>query len=171
MSSTKRIQGKLFRGESGGDDGSDPAKAGSLTIDIPSNTLQTKSIQPLKTFKLTEGAEADNNAPEDRYTIPYRDRLLRRIGNEYRGVERYRLEADRKKEVHWKRWGPYLSDRQWVSLSYLHATGKLLSVFLYSGNRSRGLLPQRRCLEPLPPRACAFKGLSMGRRWYCRYLR
>jgi hypothetical protein len=41
---------------------------------------------------------------------------LHRTGNEYRGAERYRLEADRKKEVHWKKWGPYLSDRQWVRL-------------------------------------------------------
>jgi hypothetical protein len=49
--------------------------------------------------------------------------LLRRLGNEYHGAERYRLEADRKKEVHWKRWGPYLSDRQWVRLCRLCATG------------------------------------------------
>jgi len=146
MSSTKRIQGKLFRGESGGDggDGSDPAKTGSLTIDIPSNTLQTKSVQPLKTSKLPEHAEANKDAPEGRYTIPYRDRLLRRIGNAYRGAERYRLEADRKKEVHWKRWGPYLSDRQWVRLSHFYATMEpLLRICFCAGNRSRGLFPQR----------------------------
>lgn len=116
MSSTKRIQGKLFRGESGADDGSDPTKTGSLTINIPTNTLQTKSVQPAKTSKPAEGVEIDNDAPEGRYTIPYRDRLLRRLGNGYRGTERYRLEADGKKEVHWKKWGPYLSDRQWVCL-------------------------------------------------------
>jgi hypothetical protein len=68
----------------------------------------------LKISKPTEGVEIANGAPEGRYTIPYRDRLLRRLGSEYRGAERYRLEADRKKEVHWKKWGPYLSDRQWV---------------------------------------------------------
>lgn len=123
MSSTKRIQGKLFRGESGGEISSDPAKPGSLTIDIPTNSLQTKSVQPLKTSRLTEGVEIVNDAPEGRYTIPYRDRLLRQLGNEYRGAERYRLEADRKKEVHWKKWGPYLSDRQWVYLSCLHFIG------------------------------------------------
>ena len=131
MSSTKRIQGKLFRGESGNDggDGFDLAKTGSLTIDIPSNTLQTKSVQPLKTSKLPEQAQANNDVPEGRYTIPYRDRLLRRIGNEYCGAERYRLEADRKKEVHWKRWGPYLSDRQWVRLSHFYGTrGPLLRI-------------------------------------------
>jgi hypothetical protein len=116
MSSTKRIQGKLFRGEADGDTGSDPAKPGSLTIDIPTSTLQTKSVQPLKPLKVTEGVEVANDAPEGRYTVPYRDRLLRRLGSEYRGAERYRLEADRKKEVHWKKWGPYLSDRQWVRL-------------------------------------------------------
>ena len=171
MSSTKRIQGKLFRGESGGDGGSDPSKTGSLTIDIPTNTLQTKSIQPLKTLK-PERVEVDNNVPEGRYTIPYRDRLLRRLGNEYHGAERYRLEADRKKEVHWKRWGPYLSDRQWVRLSPLAHQGTFIeNVVLHLGNCPRGLFPQRRCLEPLPPRARTFKGLSMGRRRHCRYLR
>lgn len=131
MSSTKRIQGKLFRGESGGDSGSDPTKTGSLTIDIPTNTLQTKSVQPLKISKPAEGPEVDNDAPEGRYTIPYRDRLLRRLGNEYCGAERYRLEADRKKEVHWKRWGPYLSDRQWVRLSRLYPTVEPLSSMCF----------------------------------------
>jgi len=125
MSSTKRIQGKLFRGESGGDSGTDPTKTGSLTIDIPTNTLQTKSVQPLKISKPVENAEVDSDAPEGRYTSSYRDRLLRRLGNEYHGAERYRLEADRKKEAHWKRWGPYVSDRQWVRLYRLYATGNL----------------------------------------------
>ena len=144
MSSTKRIQGKLFRGELGGDGGSDPSRTGSLTIDIPTNALQTKSIQPLKTSKPVERVEADNDVPDGRYTIPYRDRLLRRIGNEYRGAERYRLETDRKKEVHWKRWGPYLSDRQWVRLLLpRHQRTFVDNMFLRSVNRSRGLFPQR----------------------------
>lgn len=145
MSSTKRIQGKLFRGESGDGSGSDPTKPGSLTIDIPTNTLQTKSVQPSKVPKPTEGVEIANDAPEGRYTTPYRDRLLRRLGNEYRGAERYRLEADRKKDVHWKKWGPYLSDRQWVHLSAF-TSSKLLHlehVSLHTGNGSRGLFPQR----------------------------
>lgn len=116
MSSAKRIQGKLFRGEPGKDGGSDPTKLGSLTIDIPTNTLQTTSIQPLKAQKPPGGVEIASDAPEGRYAIPYRDRLLRHLGSQYRGVERYRLEADRKKEVHWKRWGPYLSDRQWATV-------------------------------------------------------
>lgn len=143
MSSTKRIQGKLFRGELGGDGGTDPAKSGSLTIDIPPNTLQTKSVQPLKTSKPAERVEVDDNVPEGRYTVPYRDRLLQRLGNEYRGAERYRLEADRKKEVHWKKWGPYVSDRQWVRLPHLYAIGDSENVFLFLGNRPRGLFSQR----------------------------
>ena len=121
MSSTKRIQGKLFRGESGGDVGTDPTKSGTLTIDIPTNTLQTKSVQPPKTLKPADVAEIPGDVAEGRYTIPYRDRLLRRLGNEYRGAEKHRLEADRKKEGHWKKWGPYLSDRQWVCFSPFYA--------------------------------------------------
>jgi hypothetical protein len=33
----------------------------------------------------------------------------------YKSVEELRLEEDSRKEKHWKRWGPYLSERQWVS--------------------------------------------------------
>src|SRR5258708_20004580 len=29
------------------------------------------------------------------------------------GAERRRLDEDRRREKNWKRWGPYLSDRQW----------------------------------------------------------
>jgi len=30
-------------------------------------------------------------------------------------VEERRLEEDLKKQKYWRRWGPYLSERQWVS--------------------------------------------------------
>lgn len=34
---------------------------------------------------------------------------------QWKSVEEKRLDQDEKKEHHWKRWGPYLSERQWVS--------------------------------------------------------
>lgn len=36
----------------------------------------------------------------------------------YKSVEEKRLEEDERKEKHWKRWGPYLSERQWVRISF-----------------------------------------------------
>ena len=34
---------------------------------------------------------------------------------DFKSVEEKRLEQDGRKEMHWKRWGPYLSERQWAS--------------------------------------------------------
>lgn len=45
---------------------------------------------------------------------PFRERLAQKLGDKYKGAEKYRLEQDNNREKHWKRWGPYLSDRQWV---------------------------------------------------------
>lgn len=37
--------------------------------------------------------------------------------DEWKSVEEKRLDEDERKEKHWKRWGPYVSERQWVRLS------------------------------------------------------
>lgn len=34
--------------------------------------------------------------------------------DDWRSVEEQRLDQDEKKEMHWKRWGPYTSERQWA---------------------------------------------------------
>ena len=34
----------------------------------------------------------------------------------YKSIEEMRLEEDARKEKHWKRWGPYLSERQWATV-------------------------------------------------------
>lgn len=39
-------------------------------------------------------------------------------GHEYLTEEEKRLREDRQREKYWKKWGPYVSERQW-------ATGKL----------------------------------------------
>lgn len=44
---------------------------------------------------------------------PLRERLQQSLGARYRSVEDYRLTQADNYEVHWKRWGPYLSERQW----------------------------------------------------------
>ena len=53
-------------------------------------------------------------AEENADTRPFRQRIAEQLGPEYHGAERLRLDQDCRKERHWKRWGPYLSDRQWV---------------------------------------------------------
>src|SRR5262245_20781797 len=39
--------------------------------------------------------------------------FLRKEGREVRDAEASRLEEDRNRTANWKRWGPYLSERQW----------------------------------------------------------
>lgn len=66
----------------------------------------------------------------------YRDRILEQLGTEYEGVERYRLDQDEKKERHWKRWGPYLSERQWVSRPMCRLFDGVPFLTLIKGHRS-----------------------------------
>jgi hypothetical protein len=126
MSSTKRIQGKLFRGETGietSDSTRSISDQNSLTIDIPKIAIPSVSPAPPPKNSKHQSQEGDVPASNGRSITPYRLRLLQRLADEYRGAEKYRLEQDNKKLAHWKRWGPYLSDRQWVCfwlLLYLH---------------------------------------------------
>lgn len=79
-----------------------------LTINIP-KPATPQTAPPRKTTE-----QSPRNA--DEYTqAPYRLRLAEKLGDDYKGAERYRLEQDNSRKKHWKRWGPYLSDRQWVS--------------------------------------------------------
>lgn len=67
-----------------------------------------------KTIGSTEQHAANTNSQPPIHQEPFRQRLMEMLGTAYEGAERYRLEQDRIKAHHWKRWGPYLSDRQWV---------------------------------------------------------
>ncbi|KIY50404.1 hypothetical protein FISHEDRAFT_39502 [Fistulina hepatica ATCC 64428] len=60
------------------------------------------------------------------------------LGDDYRGAERYRLVQDGQRERHWKRWGPYLSDRQWATVreDYSH-DGDAWNHFPHEHARSR----------------------------------
>lgn len=115
---TKKLQSKLF-GKSGinggGKDNASPTSAQStidpnLKINIPKppslNTSDGKDDR-----KVGKGS---NWRPDGKQS--YKQYLLNKLGTRYDGVEVYRLEQDEKRERHWKRWGPYLAERQWVSL-------------------------------------------------------
>lgn len=92
MSTAKNIQARVFGGQDAPPSGTTPDSR-SLSIQIPS-----------------KGPKKQDGTPRD----TYQQRLLKRLGTKYDGVERFRLEQDERKERHWKRWGPYLSERQWV---------------------------------------------------------
>lgn len=120
----KKLQAKIFRGQNGEDDAKDgkPTRSSSdpaLTINIPNPNLNESSQPgpaPPKMAK-TE-SNAPNEADEDERADPFRQRLSEKLGPEYHGAERFRLDQDGRREQHWKRWGPYLSDRQWVCCAF-----------------------------------------------------
>lgn len=109
-SAVKKAQEKIFHGA--GADSSTPSseREPGLTINIPKPTTNSP-MPPPKSRPDAAQQEGGEQTPEQ---TPYRDRLAAKLGADYIGVERYRLEQDNAKERHWKRWGPYLSDRQWV---------------------------------------------------------
>ncbi|KAH9935381.1 Six-hairpin glycosidase-like protein [Fomitopsis serialis] len=139
MSQTKKIQGKIFRGENGS--GQQPPRSTSdpaLTINIPRpSPSQTAAPAPPKLAK-AETASSPKQEQQNGGTQTFRTRLVDQLRDEYKGAERYRLEQDRKRELHWKRWGPYLSDRQWATVREDYsANGDAWSHFPHEHARSR----------------------------------
>lgn len=115
----ERIFGKSSPNKSSEEQETFPTTQGALdtpplSINIP-NT-QTTPTQPPR--KNTESPRPDRDEPDASTppVQPFRERLAQKLGNDYKGAEKYRLEQSDKREVHWKRWGPYLSDRQWVRI-------------------------------------------------------
>lgn len=123
MSTAKNIQAKVF----GGQDATPPPNSSS-SGEIPALSIQIPRPPPFKlpTKKQSQSTMSPpskkkekeaNGAPDVgavRQDETFKARLLKKLGTRYDGVERYRLEQSENKEKHWKRWGPYLSERQWV---------------------------------------------------------
>ncbi|EPQ57444.1 hypothetical protein GLOTRDRAFT_58806 [Gloeophyllum trabeum ATCC 11539] len=140
------MQAKLFRAKAPTDANGDtdaspppPTRSGSepsLTIEIP--RPMAHADPPPKLPKAAPDGSPKSGEQVDREEKPYRTRLAEKLGAEYPGVERYRLQQDGKKERHWKRWGPYLSDRQWATVreDYSH-NGDAWSHFPHEHARSR----------------------------------
>jgi hypothetical protein len=63
----------------------------------------------------TNGTKEKDYANSEREEVATaREKYRAKLGIEYKSVEHARLQEDEAKEVYWKRWGPYLSERQWV---------------------------------------------------------
>jgi hypothetical protein len=140
----RSIQQKLFRSESQGlQNTSDlPKPDNPLTISIPKTVTPPPSL-PSKAGKPQE----PNASPTSNGKAPglYRDKIRQKLGSDYKTVEQYRLDQDNKRERHWKQWGPYVSDRQWVChlLSLSDFGGLGLFIIIFPGNRQGRLLWRR----------------------------
>ncbi|KAF9501663.1 glycoside hydrolase family 63 protein [Pleurotus eryngii] len=138
----KAMQEKLFRGGPSQEptDNDNQGQPPGLTINIPVKQESSSSVPfptaPPKMYKSDSSPKAINDRPEDYQ--PYRERLARRLGQEYKGTERHRLQQDEEKDRHWKRWGPYLSDRQWATVREDYSdNGDAWSHFPHEHARSR----------------------------------
>lgn len=118
MSAAKEIRNKIFsQAAAAAEPNAQSAADQGLTIDIPKPPTAPAAPAPLpKTTKPTPKAE-EVYEPEEEDARSYRQKVLDLLGTAYTSVEHYRLEQDARKERHWKRWGPYLAERQWVSKS------------------------------------------------------
>ncbi|KAF9227458.1 hypothetical protein BS17DRAFT_466442 [Gyrodon lividus] len=135
----KALQGKLFRG---GEESNGPAPNDSdprdprLTIHIPKPVATSKPEPPLKSSK--SSPRGATRTEDDAVPNNYRQRLSDRLGADYQGAERYRLQQDEARQRHWKRWGPYLSDRQWATVREDYSeNGDAWSHFPHEHARSR----------------------------------
>ncbi|EIN11579.1 hypothetical protein PUNSTDRAFT_83245 [Punctularia strigosozonata HHB-11173 SS5] len=136
MSKAQKMKDRLFGKTAASNGGDGTARAGSdpsLTIQIPKPAVITSSPTPPKVSKPPAPTVQD-----ERDGRPYRERLLEKLGTKYDGAERYRLDQDDARKKHWKRWGPYLSERQWATVREDYSeNGDAWSHFPHEHARSR----------------------------------
>jgi hypothetical protein len=117
--SAKNLQNKIFGTPSSSSSALKPSPSDpGLTINIPKqqpaalNVSHTQHPKPGPTTPVTKGDKESAISPKK-----YRDKVAIELGSEYESVERYRLLQDERKDRHWKKWGPYLAERQWACLN------------------------------------------------------
>ena len=130
----KKIQGKIFRGDATPTQLDETRDTG-LAIVIPK-----PPPTPVPPPKLSSGTGQKHS--DDAFPKSHRDRLAQELAGEYRGAERHRLLQDEKRERHWKKWGPYLSDRQWVSNPLICAQVLLTNRCLVPRQPFARIIPQ-----------------------------
>lgn len=83
-------------------------------------------------------SDNDTPVPAGSELPSLRDRLLKSMGPRYTSVEEHRLDEAERYEKHWKRWGPYLSERQWGTVREDYsANGDAWNSFNFEMSRSR----------------------------------
>lgn len=146
--SRNRLQDRLFRGKESAAPGVEtdasgirPKDPSPLNISIPRPPVMVPSQAPAPPKASKTEPSPKQPAPADPTTIPaadgrsYRERMIEHLGHRYIGVEKFRLQQDEDRERHWKRWGPYVSERQWVSCSLASRTLDLALNMSIIGNR------------------------------------
>lgn len=142
--SVKKVQDKLFGRNQTPHSENSLQPVTPLTINIP-KPQPTGTLATAYPARKATDSSPNQDPTENTFTQPteerrlYRERLAEQLGDEYKGAEKHRLREDDERKKHWKRWGPYLSDRQWVrsrEIAFFHwLIGLWILVY-----RSRGLL-------------------------------
>ncbi|WWC90864.1 uncharacterized protein L201_005801 [Kwoniella dendrophila CBS 6074] len=84
------------------------------------------------------GSDTDTPGTIGQEQKSLRERLQRSMGPRYRSVEEHRLDQSDRYEVHWKRWGPYVSERQWGTVREDYsANGDAWNSFPFEMAKSR----------------------------------
>ncbi|KAL7423491.1 hypothetical protein Q5752_001071 [Cryptotrichosporon argae] len=106
---------------------------------LPKRPQQSDATPPAgDTTSPHPGTNSDTDTPKVEENKSYRERLLAQLGPRYRSVEEYRLDQSDRYEVHWKRWGPYLSERQWGTVREDYsANGDAWNSFPFEMAKSR----------------------------------
>ncbi|KAI0758346.1 Six-hairpin glycosidase-like protein [Irpex lacteus] len=146
MSRAEQIRGKLFgavKPKTNGDKPADEPITRS-TSDVPLSIHIPKPdpppVQQAPPPRKEKESKSDSSPKPEvgRESKSFRQRLVEQLGPDYHGAERHRLVQDDKKEVHWKRWGPYVSDRQWATVREDYSSnGDAWSHFPHDHARSR----------------------------------
>lgn len=108
-----------------------------------------RSQQPRRQQQQASSITSTRSAEATQHPFPTPGMKLGPDGlfDDWQSVEEKRLDEDARKEKHWKRWGPYCSERQWVSLllspySSVTCVGST-DTYALSGHCSRGLFGKR----------------------------
>ena len=153
MSSAKNIQAKVFGGQDNSNGKHSQTTGSASGSETPALSIQIPKPPALKILPQQQQQQQStseeslyqrrSSTNEPKHHSSYKHRLLAKLGTKYDGVERYRLEQDEKRERHWKRWGPYLSERQWVcQCAFTQLTYRLL-LFLMAHHDGHRLLCAR----------------------------
>ncbi|KAI0342026.1 hypothetical protein BDW22DRAFT_1358151 [Trametopsis cervina] len=142
MSRAEQIRGKLFGGKPNnnndktGDEGLTRSSSDvPLSIHIPKPEPPAQPAPPPRKESKSDSSPKPDLSKDSR---SFRERLVEAVGHEYHGAERHRLVQDNEKKLHWKRWGPYVSDRQWATVREDYsANGDAWSHFPHEHARSR----------------------------------
>ncbi|KIJ49437.1 hypothetical protein M422DRAFT_65944 [Sphaerobolus stellatus SS14] len=149
MSSTDNLRGRIHaKTTTAQKRTASPMANPDLTLNIP-KPVDASQPSPLRP-KLNRNANGNSSLPPSLDPIPqvekqeeeefetYREKVLDLLGPDYEGVEKYRLVQDEAHDRHWKRWGPYLSERQWATVREDYSSnGDAWSHFPHSHARSR----------------------------------